>query len=98
MNELIDAVEKSREEYEKYPSFFPKRINYLTSGSRDYLPELARARVQREATLERKKDESMSLLMKDLAVDRERNPRMAALDRWDPDEEDEEDGGDTNII
>lgn len=36
----------------------------------------------------------MSRLMKDLAVDRERNPAAAAADRWDPEEEEEEDDGD----
>lgn len=41
----------------------------------------------------------MSRVMKDLAVDRERNPAAAAADRWDPEEEDEEDdGGDIDII
>lgn len=35
----------------------------------------------------------MNRLMKDLAVDRERNPSMAAKDRWDPNDEDD-DGGD----
>lgn len=36
----------------------------------------------------------MSRVMKDLAVDRERNPAAAAADRWDPEEEEEEDEGD----
>ena len=40
----------------------------------------------------------MSRLMKDLTVDRERNPVAAAADRWDPEDEDEEDGGDIDII
>ena len=41
----------------------------------------------------------MNRLMSDLAVDRKANPRGAALDRWDPNaEEDEDDGGDLNII
>lgn len=66
---------------------------------REYLPELARARAQRDETLQKKKDESMNRLMSDLAVDRKANPRAAALDRWDPNvEEDEDDGGDLNII
>ncbi|KAI0033605.1 XPA-binding protein 1 [Vararia minispora EC-137] len=66
---------------------------------KEYLPELARARAQREATLQKKKDESMNRMMKDLAVDRERNPRAAALDLWDPnEEEDEDDGGEMDII
>ncbi|VDB83091.1 unnamed protein product [Peniophora sp. CBMAI 1063] len=82
MDDFLQAVEASREEYEK-----------------EYVPELARARAQREATLQKKKDESMNRLMSDLAVDRKANPRAAALDRWDPNaEDDEDDGGDMNII
>lgn len=58
-----------------------------------------RAKAQRDETLKQKKDESMSRMMKDLAVDRERNPAAAAADQWDPEEEDEEeDGGDISII
>ncbi|KAI0315676.1 hypothetical protein OF83DRAFT_1130794 [Amylostereum chailletii] len=81
VKEFFDAVEASRDEYE-----------------REYVPELARARAQREATLQKKKDESMSRLMEDLEVDRKRFPDAASRDRWDPEEEDEEDGGDINII
>ncbi|EIM84985.1 XPA-binding protein 1 [Stereum hirsutum FP-91666 SS1] len=61
---------------------------------REYLPELTRAKAQRDETLKQKQDESMSRVMKDLAVDRERNPAAAAADRWDPEEEEEEDEGD----
>lgn len=66
---------------------------------RDYVPELARARAQHQETLQQKKDESMNRLMKDLAVDRERNPDALVHDQWDAeDEEEEEDGGDADII
>ena len=40
----------------------------------------------------------MNRVLSDLAIDRERNPAAAALDRWDPDEEGEDDDGDINII
>jgi len=42
----------------------------------------------------------MNRLMKDLAVDRAKNPEFAARDRWDVDAEEEEigDDDDTNII
>ena len=41
----------------------------------------------------------MNKLMKDLAVDRERNPDALVHDQWDAeDEEEEEDGGDADII
>lgn len=82
VKEFFEAVEASREEYEK-----------------DYVPELARARAQHQETLQQKKDESMNKLMKDLAVDRERNPDALVHDQWDAeDEEEEEDGGDADII
>ncbi|KAJ7583913.1 XPA-binding protein 1 [Mycena floridula] len=65
-----------------------------------YVPELERARAAREKSLEEAKADSVDRLMKDLAVDRERNPGGALNDRWDPSEEDEEDedDGDFNII
>ena len=40
----------------------------------------------------------MNRLMKDLAVDRERNPNAALLDRWDPAQEEDDDEEDVNII
>ena len=40
----------------------------------------------------------MNRLMKDLAVDRERNPGAALLDRWDPAQEEDEDDDEVNII
>ncbi|RDB21936.1 GPN-loop GTPase 1 [Hypsizygus marmoreus] len=81
IKEFFEAVEASREEYEK-----------------DYLPELERARAQREKTLQDAKDDSMDRLMKDLEIDRAKNPQGALNDRWDPDEEnDEDDDDDTDI-
>lgn len=73
----------------------------VPTSSREYLPELQRARAAREKSLKTVKDESMSRFMKDLTLDREKNPAAAAADRWDPaeDEEDEdEDDLDMNII
>jgi hypothetical protein len=78
--------------------------NTISARSRrtysDYVPELERARAARDKSLEAVKAESMSRLMQDLAVDRQ-DPDFAARDRWDPnaeDEEDEDDGGEENII
>ncbi|KLO05697.1 hypothetical protein SCHPADRAFT_923334 [Schizopora paradoxa] len=84
IKEFFDAVEASREEYEK-----------------EYLPELKRVQEAREKTLAAKKEESMNRLMKDLAVDKKRNP-AAFTDRFASDEEegDDEDGdmSDNDII
>jgi len=72
----------------------------LIKSGREYLPELQRAREQREKTLREAKDETMARVIKDLAIDREKNPAGALADRWDPDdeEEDADDEGDINII
>lgn len=73
----------------------------ITDAHRDYLPELQRARAQREKTLaraqEQAKADSMARVMKDLAIDRERNPAGALADHWDPDEEFADDDEDTEI-
>ncbi|GLB42834.1 putative conserved hypothetical ATP binding protein [Lyophyllum shimeji] len=82
IKEFFDAVEASREEYEK-----------------EYLPELERARAQREKTLQAAKEDSMNRLMKDLEIDRAKNPHGALADRWDPENEGEdEDDGNINIV
>ncbi|KIL59366.1 hypothetical protein M378DRAFT_169437 [Amanita muscaria Koide BX008] len=84
IKEFFDAVDASREEYEK-----------------EYLPDLSRARAQREKSLQALKDESMNRLMKDLTVDREKNPAAFENDKWDePDAEvnDDDDDTDVNII
>ena len=95
--EFFQAVEASREEYEKCVlSSFTSVI--LTLARREYLPELARVRAQREATLQKQKEDSTARMLADLAVDRASNPNFAAQDRWNPDEEEEDDGGELNII
>jgi len=63
----------------------------------EYIPELERVRAKREKTLQQAKDENMTRVLKDLAIDREKNPAGALADRWDPDEDDDDDG-DINII
>lgn len=67
---------------------------------REYLPELARVRAQRDATLQKQKEDSTARMLADLSVDRASDPNFAARDRWNPDEEEEEedDGGELNII
>ncbi|KAF9448833.1 hypothetical protein P691DRAFT_791937 [Macrolepiota fuliginosa MF-IS2] len=58
---------------------------------REYLPELERAKKQREKTLQEIKDDSVNRLLKDLAVDQAKNPRGPLNDRWDPEEEEDDD-------
>ncbi|KAK7696495.1 hypothetical protein QCA50_001153 [Cerrena zonata] len=68
-----------------------------TEYEKEYLPELQRARAAREKTLQAAKEDSVNRLMKDLAVDRARNPDAALADKWDPTEEDEDDGDDAEV-
>lgn len=65
---------------------------------KEYLPDLQKARQRRDKSLQEVKEDSMNRVLSDLAIDREKNPAAAALDRWDPDEEGEDDDGDINII
>ncbi|KAG6902146.1 hypothetical protein C0995_003903 [Termitomyces sp. Mi166 len=68
-------------------------------SNRDYLPELERARASREKSLQDAKADSMRRLMKDLEIDRVKNPQGALADRWNPDaEEDEDDDTEINIV
>ncbi|PPR05014.1 hypothetical protein CVT24_010207 [Panaeolus cyanescens] len=71
-------------------------------GSREeyetqYLPDLERARKQREETLRRSKEDSMTRLMKDLSVDRAKNPNGPLSAKWE-EEEDEDDDFDENDV
>ena len=95
---FLAAVEASRKEYEKYAASHPSLpACALIPMHREYIPELERVRAKREKTLQQAKDENMTRVLKDLAIDREKNPAGALADRWNPDEE-EEDDGDINII
>ncbi|KAF5375902.1 hypothetical protein D9615_008165 [Tricholomella constricta] len=68
----------------------------------EYLPDLERARALRAKTLQDAKADSMDRLMKDLDIDRAKNPQGALADRWDPNEDrdgdDDGDDGDINIV
>ncbi|KAG5645314.1 hypothetical protein DXG03_006503 [Asterophora parasitica] len=66
----------------------------------EYLPDLLRARAAREKTLNDAKADSMGRLMKDLEIDRAKNPAGALADRWDPNEEEDADdeGPEINIV
>lgn len=67
--------------------------------NRDYLPDLQKARKAKEDSLKAVKEDSVNRMLKDLALDRARDPGFAAQDTWDPEEEDDDDdGGDANII
>lgn len=59
--------------------------------SREYLPELERARAARDKSLRDIRDESVDRLAKDLAADKQRNP--ALNETWEEDED-----GEDNII
>jgi hypothetical protein len=110
VKQFFDAVEASREEYEKWVYGIMPSLSLLifvriapadhVKHDRDYLPELQRARETRDKSLQDIKDDSMNRLMKDLTVDRAKNPNAALHDQWDPEEGDEEDNddGDINII
>ncbi|PPQ77834.1 hypothetical protein CVT25_015328 [Psilocybe cyanescens] len=82
-----------------------KEFLEAVAGSReeyekDYLPELEEARAQREKILQDAKDDSMTRVLKDLAIDREKNPAGALADRWEDDDEedDADDEGELDII
>jgi hypothetical protein len=100
--EFFQAVEASREEYERSrfsPVVLFRSFDLLDPLHREYLPELARVRAQREATLQKQKEDSTARMLADLAVDRASDPNFAARDGWNPEEEEEEDdGGELNII
>ncbi|KAI0701797.1 XPA-binding protein 1 [Cytidiella melzeri] len=89
VKEFFEAVEASRTEYE-----------------RDFLPSLAAAKRARNEQLqaaqkarEVAKDDSLQRLMKDLEVDRAKNPRAAAKDQWTQQDEDgDDDDLDVNIV
>ncbi len=102
VKEFFDAVEASRGEYERQaPAALSLAVTPLTRILRDYLPELQRARASHEQSLKALKEDSLSRFMKDLSVDREKNPAGAAADRWDPsaeENEDDDDDVDVNIV
>lgn len=64
-------------------------------SSRDYLPELERARAARDKSLQDIKDESMVRLTRDLAIDKRLNP--ALNETWE-EEDDNLDEDEDNII
>jgi hypothetical protein len=61
---------------------------------REYLPELERSRAAQQESLQSMKEDSMSRMMKDLAVDRERFPEAAKRDLWAEEQNAEEEGAD----
>jgi hypothetical protein len=96
--QFLEAVEGSREEYEKYVVCLLRHFGYISFAPREYLPDLLKAREQREKTLKRAQEEakadSMTRVMRDLEIDHARNPAGALADRWDPNAEDEYNGDD----
>lgn len=64
--------------------------------TREYLPELERARAARDKSLQDIKDESVARLTKDLAADKQRNPTLN--ETWEEEDEDADEDGEDNII
>ncbi|KAJ7173708.1 hypothetical protein C8R46DRAFT_1083731 [Mycena filopes] len=112
MNSLMNSMSLVLDEFYKHlkavgvssvtgagiKEFFDAVDASRTEYETDYLPELERARQTREKSLQDVKDDSMNRLMKDLAVDREANPAAFEQDHWDEDDNEDEDGGDIDII
>ncbi|RPD52634.1 XPA-binding protein 1 [Lentinus tigrinus ALCF2SS1-7] len=118
MNSLMNSMSLVLDEFYKHltavgvssvtgagvKEFFEAVENSRVEYEKEYLPELQRARAAREKSLKDLKEESLSRFMKDLTVDREKNPAAAAADRWDPsaeegdDDDDDDDDVDVNII
>lgn len=72
-------------------------LTYLTCF-REYLPELEKAKKQREQTLQDVKEDSVNRLLKDLAVDRGKNPQGPLSETWDSDDDDEDDDTEMSAI
>ncbi|KAF9466773.1 XPA-binding protein 1 [Collybia nuda] len=114
MNSLMNSMSLVLDEFYKHlkavgvssmtgdgiKEFFEAVEGARTEYENEYMPELERARALRDKSLQDAKNDSMNRLMKDLAVDQEKNPGGAFLDRWDPEEEndDDDDDGDMNIV
>ncbi|CDO70161.1 hypothetical protein BN946_scf185009.g12 [Trametes cinnabarina] len=115
MNSLMNSMSLVLDEFYKHltavgvssvtgdgiKEFFDAVDASRTEYEREYLPELQRARESREKSLKAAKEDSLNRFMKDLSLDREKNPAAAAADRWDPtaeEAEDEDDDVDVNII
>ncbi|OCH89510.1 XPA-binding protein 1 [Obba rivulosa] len=112
MNSLMNSMSLVLDEFYKHltavgvssmtgagiKEFFDAVEASRTEYENEYLPELERARAAREETLQAAKEDSMSRLMKDLEIDRAQNPEAAAQDRWDPEQEEDDEDAEVNII
>ncbi|KAF7371002.1 GPN-loop GTPase [Mycena sanguinolenta] len=112
MNSLMNSMSLVLDEFYKHlkavgvssmtgagiKEFFDAVDASRTEYETEYLPELERARQAREQSLKDVKDDSMNRLMADLAVDQERNPEAFAHDRWDEDDNEDDDGGEIDIV
>lgn len=74
------------------------RVIHVSPESREYLPELARARAARDKSLQDVKEASLSRFMSDLAVDRAKNPSAVLNDQWESEEENDDEDLDVDII
>lgn len=70
-------------------------LQHVLMCSREYLPELKRARTARDKSLQDMKEESMGRFMKDLTIDKQLNPSLG--EAWEEDE-DVDEGGEDNVI
>lgn len=95
IDEFFEAVDASRGEYERYVNAGCPFRRVLMSY-REYLPELERARAARDKSLRDMRDESMTRLTRDLAIDKQQN--QALNQAWEEEDEDvDEEGGDDII-
>lgn len=113
MNSLMNSMSLVLDEFYKHlkavgvssmtgagvKEFFDAVDASRTEYEKEYLPELEAARAAREQSLQTIKEDSMNRLMKDLEIDRAKNPDAALNDRWDPSAEDgDDDDTEVNII
>jgi hypothetical protein len=96
MNDFFDAVKDLKQEYETCVVLHKIfRDSFLR---RDYKPELDKMRAERDAGAEKRKQESMTRLMKDMSVSKPRpgdklsDRRILDEESDDEEEEDDEDG------
>ena len=97
MKEFFEAVEASRDEYERYDVLLKPAHHALLIGyynyNREYLPELKRVQAEKEAKLNAAKEDSLARMLADLELDRKRNPAAFENDKW----EEEDDSGDEDV-
>ncbi|KAF7317777.1 GPN-loop GTPase [Mycena kentingensis (nom. inval.)] len=98
MNSLMNSMSLVLDEF--YKHLKTVGVSSMTgAGIADFFRrQLERARAAREKSLQDVKDDSMNRMMRDLEVDRARNPERFANDQWDEDDNEDADGDDVDIV